>query len=108
MALRQDFLRMLNPWYFSLLLLSLLLLFWYLFKRIKPQYAAIILIVLIIIQYALALYLFSSQNLLLPILETALALILLYVLSLILHYLKSMKESSLSVKPFSNTWLLTW
>ncbi|MDD2543482.1 MAG: adenylate/guanylate cyclase domain-containing protein [Candidatus Cloacimonetes bacterium] len=100
MALRQDFLRMLNPWYFSLLLLSLLLLFWYLFKRIKPQYAAIILIVLIIIQYALALYLFSSQNLLLPILETALALILLYVLSLILHYLKSMKEKQFIRKTF--------
>jgi adenylate cyclase len=92
MVQREDYLIAL-PWlYYFLIELLLLLILWFVFRHLKPQFGAIILILLILAQYAGAYWLFSSRNLLIPIVQSASAFILIYVLSLILHYLASLKE----------------
>lgn len=90
---RQDNYLIALPWlYYIMIELILLLLLWFIFRHLKPQFGVLILILLIIANYTVANWLFSSRNILIPIMQSASAFALLYILSLILHYLKSLKE----------------
>lgn len=81
------------PWlYYVLIELLLLLIFWFIFRQLKPQFAILILLILIGGQYAAAFWLFKTHQILIPIVQSALAFGLLYIISLILHYLTSLKE----------------
>lgn len=92
MVLQNKYLKTLNPiLYLAFELLSLLGL-WLLFKLLKPQFSALLLLLLIAAQYLLAFWLFKSFGLIIPIVQTALAFIAIYTISLISHYLDTQKE----------------
>jgi len=92
MALSGSYLSVINPWLYLALEFILLLLAWAIFSRIRPQISAIILLVLVFLQYALAYQIFVNLNLLLPVVQTALILLLIYMASLVCHYMDTMKE----------------
>lgn len=92
MVMRGDYLYGFDPWLYLICELALLLGLWFVFSKLKPQLTALGTIVLIALQYYLALYLFRSHSLIIPIVQTALALLMVYVGSLICHYLDSLKE----------------
>lgn len=91
-ALSGQYLTNVNMWLYFLIELILVLLLWTLCCKTKPQYSAMIILSLVILQFALAFILFKYANILAPIVQTALLLIALYVVSLISHYLETMKE----------------
>ncbi len=92
MALSGDYLSEINPWLYFALEIVLLFLAWFLFRRIKPQLSAILMIILVVLQFFVAYALFVEANILIPIVQTALILVFIYVGSLICHYLDTMKE----------------
>lgn len=92
MAIHENYLNSLHPLYCLVFLLILLFIFWAVFRRLNPQFAVLILIALIVAQYLAAYILFSAHNFIIPIVSSIIAYVLLYVLSLILHYLSSLKE----------------
>ncbi len=91
-ALSGDHLKNANMWLYFLIELILVLLLWQVCCKTKPQYSAMVIFGLVIAQFALAFLLFKYANILSPIVQTALLLISLYVVSLISHYLETMKE----------------
>ncbi|MDZ4181576.1 MAG: adenylate/guanylate cyclase domain-containing protein, partial [Candidatus Cloacimonadaceae bacterium] len=92
MVHRDDYLSRLNPWLYLLLELSALILLWLVYRKLKPQFGAILLIALLIAQGLLAYQLFTRQNLIIPVVQTILSIILVYVAALLNHYLETMKE----------------
>ena len=92
MVLQNKYLGTLPPWLAVLLELALIYIFWMIFRLAKPQFAAIILIMVIGLLYLAVWLLFVQKGMLIPIVQSAVALIILYVLSLVLHYLSSLKE----------------
>lgn len=92
MALSGHYLSQINPWIFFILEIFILLLVWAIFSRMKPQYSAIILVIFVVLQYALAYQIFVRMELLLPVVETSLLLVLIYLASLVCHYMDTMKE----------------
>lgn len=92
MALQRDFLYDINPLLYLALELMFLVLLWFVFRKLKPQYGAIILVVLIVAQLLLAYWMFTKANMLIPIVQTLVLFILVYVASIVSHYLATMKE----------------
>lgn len=92
MAIQKDHLFNVNFWLYLCIELIILLLFWSIFRILKPQLSAPILILLIGLQFLLAYHLFARYSMLIPILQTAVSLILIYIASLLCHYLDTMKE----------------
>ncbi len=92
MVKQEDFLKALDPWLYLLIEFVALLLLWVVFKHLKPQFSAVLLLLLIIGQYVLAYLLFTRSNLLIPVVQTTLVLILIYVINLINHYIATQKE----------------
>jgi len=87
-----DYLYAVNPWLYMLLEFVALLLLWFAFRKLKPQLSVLALLILFALQYLLAYYLFERQSYLIPIVQPVLALLFIYVASLICHYLDSLKE----------------
>ncbi|MCB5263049.1 MAG: adenylate/guanylate cyclase domain-containing protein [Candidatus Cloacimonetes bacterium] len=92
MVMDQDYLSELNPWLYLCIELIILLLMWCVFRKLKPQFSALLVILFIALQYLLALLLFVNCSLLIPILQTAVSLAFIYITSLLCHYLDTMKE----------------
>ena len=92
MVLHDNYLTTINPWLFLLFELLLLIIVWFLFKLLKPQFSALALLVLIVADVVAAFLLFRSGGMIIPIVQTALALMLIYVISLVSHYLATQKE----------------
>ncbi len=92
MVLMGDYLFKINPWLHFCLELILLLLIWAIFRKLKPELSAFVLLVCIGLVYFLAYRLFVSYSLLIPIFQTAVSLALIYIASLVFHYLDTMKE----------------
>lgn len=92
MALEAKFIKQLNFWLLTLLELLLLTALWFLFRKLKPQWGVLALLLLIIGAFTVAFLLFKSQLLLIPIVQTTLLFILLYLASLIAQYLETLKE----------------
>ncbi len=92
MVLSETYIFGMNPWIYLLLEFLLLLVLWFIFRKLRPQLSVLAVLLLIGLQYYLAYYLFKNQSLIVPIVQTAIALLLVYVGSLICHYLDSMKE----------------
>ncbi len=86
------YLYLINPWLYLLAEFALLVLLWLLFNKVKPQFSAIAVVLLIALHFALSLVLFKQQGMILPIVQTAVALIAIYVASILSHYLATMKE----------------
>lgn len=91
-ALSANHLKNANMWLYFLIEIILVLLLWELCCKTKPQYSAMIIFGLVITQIFVVFILFKYVNILAPIVQTALLLIALYVVSLISHYLETMKE----------------
>ncbi len=92
MVHQNDYLRSMNPLLYLLLEIIAMLLFWYLFKQLKPQISALVLVFLIVGQYALAYYLFTRFSTIIPIIQSMWVLLLIYIASLISHYIATQKE----------------
>ncbi len=92
MVKNDDYLYALNPYLFLLIELLLLVGLWFAFKYFKPQLGAILLLVLIVGHYFLSSYLFSANYLQIPIFQAIVALILIYMISLVSHYIDTLRE----------------
>lgn len=92
MVRNKDFLYRVNAWLHFLIELIALILLWLLFRKLKPQFGVLGLLILVIGAYILAYHLFTRQNLLIPILQSILVLILVYITSIIYHYIETSKE----------------
>ena len=92
MVRQHGYLNTVNVLLYTLLEFALILALWFLFKKIKPQFSVIILIILIAAQYFGAFFLFKNANLLIPIVQTVIALILIYAVALVSHYIETQKE----------------
>ncbi|MDD3563240.1 MAG: adenylate/guanylate cyclase domain-containing protein [Candidatus Cloacimonetes bacterium] len=92
MVLTGDYLSEFNFWLFLCLELIVLLALCVVFRRLKPQWSVLVLIFIIGLQYFLAYQLFARYSLLIPILQTAVSLFLIYIASILRHYLDTMKE----------------
>jgi adenylate cyclase len=92
MVLTDSYLKELNLWLYLLVEIILLIGLWFLFKLLKPQFSAIALIGLLIIEFIVTYLLFSSSNIICPIAQTVVLLILIYVASILNHYLDTLKE----------------
>lgn len=92
MVQSNQYLSTVNPWLYLFLELLLLCALWFLFKLLKPQLSALALLLLLVCQFGLAYLLFSQRGIIIPIVQTAVLLITIYVVSLLGHYLATMKE----------------
>lgn len=92
MVLSGKYISYIHPYIYLLFELLLLVLLWFAFKKIKPQLSAMAVLLIIAMQYALAYLVFTKMGLILPIIQTAVALLAIYVGSILSHYLETMKE----------------
>ncbi len=92
MVLQNIYLRTINPWLFIIIELLLIIAAWFIFKLLKPQLAALLMLLLIVADLLVAFLLFRSQGLIIPVIQTALAFVLIYIVSLISHYIETQKE----------------
>ncbi len=92
MVLRNDYLKSLSPIAYIIIELALILGLWFLFKAFKPQFSAIFMLLIIVAQYFLAYFLFKSTSLLIPIAQTAIAILIIYIVALVSHYIETQKE----------------
>ncbi len=91
-AMSGKYLSHINSWLYLLAEFALLGLLWFIFKKVKPQFSAIAVVLLIALHFALSFLLFKQQGIILPIVQTAVALLAIYVASILSHYLATMKE----------------
>ncbi|MBM4404139.1 MAG: adenylate/guanylate cyclase domain-containing protein [Candidatus Cloacimonetes bacterium] len=92
MVRQGDYLSNINYLLHLLIEIILALLVWSLFSRIKPQFAAPLTFLVILI-YVLAAYLaFARLNLLIPTVQTMVLIAFIYIGSLVYHYITSQKE----------------
>lgn len=92
MVLQNKYLAEVDGWLWFVIEILIVALLWFVFKKIKPQWGAIILLILALGHFILAYQLFSHSSLIIPIVQTILLLILLYLGALINHYLASIRE----------------
>ena len=92
MVLSGKYLSQINPLLYLALEFLILIALWFGFRKIKPQISAVIVVLLIALQYGLALVLFKQYGLIIPIVQTAIVFLLVYVASILSHYLATMKE----------------
>ncbi|MDP3115075.1 MAG: adenylate/guanylate cyclase domain-containing protein [Candidatus Cloacimonadaceae bacterium] len=87
-----DYLSRLNLWLYLLGEFILLLLLWFVYRKLRPQLGAVLLIGLIVMQGVLAYQLFARQSIIIPVVQSMLVFILVYVAALLNHYIETMKE----------------
>lgn len=92
MAMSGNYIKQLPLWLYFIIELILVIAIWLLCQKTKPQYSAPIVFLLFIGQYFLAFILFKNLNILIPVVQTAALLLILYVSSLVSHYLATQKE----------------
>ena len=92
MVLQGKYLAHINMWLYFGIEALLLLLLWFIFRKLKPQWGAILVLVFILAHFAASYLLFLKLGLLIPIVQTALIFLLIYLAGLINHYLASLKE----------------
>lgn len=92
MVKQGNFLRELNPWLVMLVQLAFAIVLFTLLSWLKPQWSILFTLGIMILLVLLAYLLFTGYNLMVPLMEFILLLVLLYVASLIIHYLKAQKE----------------
>lgn len=91
-VLQGKYLAHINSWLYLGIEVLLLALLWFVFRRLKPQWGAIIILLLVVAHILVSYLIFKHLNLIIPIVQTALIFILLYLAGLLNHYLTSMKE----------------
>ena len=92
MVLAGKYLSLVSPLLYLMLQLLLTLALWFIFRLLKPQLSAIALLLLIPAQFVLAFYIFQQKSIILPSVQTALLFLALYVASILIHYLETLKE----------------
>jgi len=85
-------LRTLHYGLYLILLWLLTFALWSLFKRIKPQLGAVVLLILLLAFYLISYQLFARGQLLLPIVQTMTTALVVYGICLVNHYLQTQKE----------------
>jgi len=92
MVRNQDYLYRINPWLYLVIELVLLFILWFGFRKLKPQIGVIGLVILVFGSYLIAYQLFYRSNLLIPVVQTILTLILIYITSIVYHYIETSRE----------------
>lgn len=87
-----EYLQGIDPLLFLLIEFILIFLFWFVFRKLKPQLSALALLLLVAMVYLAGYQLFIHQNFLIPMVQPVLAMVLIYIASIICHYLDSLKE----------------
>lgn len=101
MVLNDDYLTQFSPLFFFFIFLVAALLIFLLNVSIKPTVTIFINIVLIFVSIFFAYYLFNYKNLLIPILELPALIIIFYILGLVFHYIKTLKERKFIKQAFT-------
>jgi len=92
MVMSGNYLHKVNPWLFAALELLLIAGAWFLLRAIKPLWAVFVTFVLILLYFGISFALFARSLLLIPVVQTILLLILVYLASLVAGYLATLKE----------------
>ncbi|HPT73095.1 MAG TPA: CHASE2 domain-containing protein, partial [Candidatus Cloacimonadota bacterium] len=92
MVHHQDYLSHFPLLYFILFLFIITVLFYLVFTYIKPQISGIIVIILIIAYFYAAFYMFGHLSLIIPVLPFILSILLIYMIGLIEHYVRTNRE----------------
>ncbi len=92
MVHQRRFLYHINPWLFLLIQLVGIAAIYILITWLKPQISLIITVFLVLAYLGFGYFMFVEKNLLLPLFQVAVIFILLYMLALISHYLKTQRE----------------
>lgn len=100
MVLQEDYLKTFSPTAAFFLLLLLAYLTYIAFTNLKPVFSLFLSLILIFAYLFLAFILFSAHNLVLAILPLPFLIMITYLMSLILHYIKASKEKKQIKKTF--------
>ncbi|NLK49801.1 MAG: adenylate/guanylate cyclase domain-containing protein [Candidatus Cloacimonetes bacterium] len=92
MVLQNKYLSHLNSWLVLLLELILVFALWFIFKKLKPLWGVILLVILGVAHFIIAYQLFVRAGIIAPIIQFLVLFILIYLAGLIRHYLESQKE----------------
>ncbi len=92
MVLQEDYLYNISWTLYSLILIALVLIYYFISTRLKPVIALIITVVSLILYLLLSFILFSKANLIVPVLQIPVLLIIIYAAGLVNQYLKASKE----------------
>ncbi len=92
MFLQGAFLKRFNYNFFLLILLILTIIFFYFSIFVSPNKSIIIYIIALLSYPVVAYFLFAKQSLVLPVLEIPISLSVVYIVSIIYHYVKTAKE----------------
>ncbi|HNX01769.1 MAG TPA: adenylate/guanylate cyclase domain-containing protein, partial [Candidatus Cloacimonadota bacterium] len=101
MVHHQDYLSHFPLLYFILFLFIITVLFYLVFTYIKPQISGIIVIILIIAYFYAAFYMFGHLSLIIPVLPFILSILLIYMIGLIEHYVRTNREKKFIKGAFS-------
>ncbi len=92
MVIKGDYLYQAGFWIVLLSELIAAFLLWFILRKLKPQFGVLLIAGLVILHLLLAWLLFSKANLIIPIVQTILLLIFIYIASIVSHYLATLKE----------------
>jgi adenylate cyclase len=92
MVKQGNYLREPNPWLVILVQLLFAVILFTLLTWLKPQWSVLFTVGMIVLLALLAYLLFTGYNFLVPLMEFIFILVLLYIASLVIHYLTALKE----------------
>ncbi len=92
MVIKGDYLYKASFWLVLLVELLLALLLWLVLRKLKPQFGVLLVFAIMALLLVLAWLLFSKANFIIPIVQTVLLIIFIYVASIVSHYLATLKE----------------
>jgi adenylate cyclase len=102
MFLQNDFLVKFNYIYYLLISLVITLTLFALFYWLKPVLSGVVTFGLITISLVISFILFSEMNVLIPIFQIPILLVGIYIVSLILNYIRTLKERKYIKKAFTH------
>ncbi|HPR16654.1 MAG TPA: adenylate/guanylate cyclase domain-containing protein [Candidatus Cloacimonadota bacterium] len=92
MVLQHDYLIKFSSWLFLLIILLFGIVIFIVNYHLKPSFSFVLNLLLILVYIGLAYYLFAGQNLLIPVLEIPVLIIISYITGLVFHYIKTARE----------------
>jgi adenylate cyclase len=92
MFIQKKFLKNISYLLFVLILFLLSIVYFFITTYVSPNKSVYIVLISVLSYLGLSFYLFSSKDIILPILQIPFLLIFIYVVSLIYHYIKTVKE----------------
>ena len=100
MVLREDFLEYFSPLWTFLILVLIAFITYFIFTHMKPVFSLFIALIFMFAYVFLAYSLFVNRNLILAVLPIPLMIILIYISSVVYHYIKASRERKFIKKTF--------